>query len=95
MLYLACLSTVSLQSYSYQCAPLRFFHRFLPLFAQGRFHTGASQEKQKEATRSFNSMFRYTDDVLLLNNSRIGDFVVSIYIVELEIKDTTDTATVM
>jgi len=40
-------------------------------------------------------MFRYTDDVLLLNNSRIGDFVVSIYIVELEIKDTADTATAM
>ena len=28
----------------------------------------------------------------LLNNSRIGDFGVTIYIVELEIKDTTDIA---
>jgi len=37
-------------------------------------------------------MLRYTDDLLLINHSRIGDFVVSIYIVELEIKDTTDTA---
>jgi hypothetical protein len=31
----------------------------------------------------------------LLNTYSIGDFIVSIYIVELEIKDTTDTATVM
>jgi hypothetical protein len=40
-------------------------------------------------------MFRYTDDVLLLNNSRFGDFVVSIYIVQLVIKDTADTAIAM
>jgi hypothetical protein len=35
--------------------------------------------------------FRYIDDVLSLNNSRIGDFVDRIYPIELEIKDTTDT----
>jgi hypothetical protein len=33
---------------------------------------------------------RYIDDVLLLNNSRFGDFVDRIYPIELEIKDTTD-----
>jgi hypothetical protein len=30
------------------------------------------------------------DDVLSLNNSRLGDFVDRIYPIELEIKDTTD-----
>ena len=40
--------------------------------------------------RSFNFTFRYIDDVLLLNNSRLGDFVHCIYPIELEIKDTTD-----
>jgi len=31
------------------------------------------------------------DDVLSLNNSKLGDFVDRIYPIELEIKDTTDT----
>jgi hypothetical protein len=38
-------------------------------------------------------MFRYIDDVILLNNSRFGDFVDRIYPIELEVKDTTDTDT--
>ena len=38
-------------------------------------------------------MFRYIDDVLSLNKSRLGDFVDRIYPIELEIKDTTDTDT--
>ena len=36
-------------------------------------------------------MFRYTDDVLSLNSSSLGDFVDHIYPIELEIKNTTDT----
>ena len=36
-------------------------------------------------------MFRYIDGILSLNNSRFGDFVDRIYLIELEIKDTTDT----
>jgi hypothetical protein len=35
--------------------------------------------------------FRYIDDVLSLNNFRLGDFVDIIYPIKLEIKDTTDT----
>ena len=31
------------------------------------------------------------DDVLSLNNSRVGDFVEHIYPIQFEIKDTTDT----
>ena len=40
---------------------------------------------------SFNFLFRYIDDVLLLNNFRVRDFVHRIYPIELKIKDTTDT----
>ena len=36
--------------------------------------------------------YRYIDDVLSLNNSRFGDFVDRVYPIELEIKNTTDTA---
>jgi hypothetical protein len=35
-------------------------------------------------------MIRDIDDILSLNNSRFGDFVDRIYLIELEIKDTTD-----
>ena len=40
---------------------------------------------------SFNSTFRYIDDVLSLNNSKFGDYVERIYPIEIDIKDTTDT----
>ena len=77
------------QTYGYKlCSSSR---RLVPLFVRGRLHTGASQEKRQEASRSFNFTFRYIDDVLSLNNSRFGDFVDRIYPIELEIKDTTDT----
>jgi hypothetical protein len=41
--------------------------------------------------RSFHFTFRYINDVLSLNNSRLGDFVDRIYPIELEIKNITDT----
>ena len=40
----------------------------------------------KKLARSFNFTFHYIDDVL----SRLGDFVDSIYPIELEIRDTTN-----
>jgi hypothetical protein len=52
---------------------------------------GISKKNEKKLALSFNFTFRYIDDVLLLNNSRLGDFVDRIYPNELEIKDTTDT----
>jgi len=52
---------------------------------------GILKKNEKKIARSINSTFRYTDDVLSLNTSRFGDFVDSIYPIELEIKDTTDT----
>ena len=39
-----------------------------------------------------NLTFCYIDDVLLLNKSKLNDFVDCIYPTELEIKDTTDTS---
>ena len=67
--------------------------RLVPLFIQGRLHTGASQEKRKGSQAiSFNFTFHYIDDVLSLNNFKFGDFIDHICPIELEIKDTTDTA---
>ena len=47
----------------------------------------------KNLALSFNYTFRYIDDVLSVNNSRVGDFVDRIYPIDLVIKDTTDTDT--
>ena len=49
------------------------------------------KKNEKKLARSFVFTFRYIDDVLSLNNSRFGDFVDSIYPIELEIKNTTYT----
>jgi hypothetical protein len=55
------------------------------------FTQGLHKKNEKKITRSFNVTFRYIDDVLSLNNSRLGDFVDRRYPIELEIKVTTDT----
>jgi hypothetical protein len=71
------------------CAPLLadlFLYSYEADFIQGLLKIN-----KKKLARSFNFTFRYTDDVLSLNNSRFGDFVYRIYPIELEIKDTTDT----
>jgi hypothetical protein len=36
--------------------------------------------------------YRYIDDILFINNPRFAEFLPLIYLPELEIKDTTDTA---
>ena len=41
---------------------------------------------------AFNFTYRYTDDVLSINNSRFAEFFPLIYPPELEVKETTDTA---
>jgi hypothetical protein len=45
--------------------------------------------KKSERKLALNFTFRYIDDVLSLNNSRLGDFVDRIYPIELEMKNTT------
>jgi hypothetical protein len=72
------------------CAPL-LADLFLYSY-EGDFIQGLLKKNERKLTRSFNFTFRYIDDVLSLNNSRLGDFVDRIYPIELEIKDTTDTA---
>jgi hypothetical protein len=41
---------------------------------------------------AFNFTYRYIDDVLSINNSRFAEFLPLIYPPELEVKETTDTA---
>ena len=51
------------------------------------------KDKKIHETRAFNFTYRYIDDVLSINNSRFAEFLPLIYISpELEIKETTDTA---
>ena len=71
-----------------KCAPL-LTDFFLYLY-EADYIQGLLKKNEKKLARSFNFTFRYIDDVLLLNNSRFGDFVDRIYSFEFEIKDTTD-----
>ena len=72
-----------------QTAPLLadlFLYLYEADFIQGRL-----KKNEKKLAWSFNFTFRYIDDVLSLNNFRLGDFVDIIYPIKREIKDTTDT----
>ena len=72
-----------------QTAPLLadlFLYSYEADFIQELF-----KENEMKLAQSFNLTFRYIDDVLSLNNFRLGDFVDIIYPIKLEIKDTTDT----
>ena len=42
--------------------------------------------KTKKLVRSFNCMLRYIDDVVLINNSKFGDFVYRLYPIELDLR---------
>ena len=72
-----------------QCGPL-LADLFL-LSHEADFIQGLLKKNEKKLARSFNFTFRYIDDVLSLKNSTFAAFVNRIYLVELEIKDTTDT----
>ena len=50
------------------------------------------RKNEKKIARSFNSNFRYTDDVFSLNISNFGNFVDNFYPRVVEIKDTTNIA---
>ena len=72
------------------CAPLL---ADLYLFSyEAAFIQGLLQQKQKKLAQSFNYTYRYIDDVLSLNNSKLSDHLHNIYPDELEIKDTTESA---
>jgi hypothetical protein len=66
------------------CAPLLtelFLHAYEADFLQGFL-----KNKDRKLTQTFNSSFRYIDDVLSLNKSRFGDLSKWV-----EVKDTMDT----
>jgi hypothetical protein len=79
-----------------------FFNRQLAyLFVQTVFFFSATcsfirrrqtslRDFYKKLALSFNFTFRYIDDVFLLNDSMLNDFVDRTYSIEFEIKDTTD-----
>jgi hypothetical protein len=50
------------------------------------------KDKKIHEARAFNFTYRYIDDALSINNSRFVEFLPLIYPPELEIKETTDTA---
>jgi hypothetical protein len=50
------------------------------------------REKKIHEARAFNFTYRYIDDVSSINNSRFSEFLPLIYPPELEVKETTDTA---
>ena len=70
-----------------------------PLLADLIFYSYESEFRQKlvkdkkiHEARSFNFTYRYIDDILSINNSRFAEFLPLIYPPELEVKETTDTA---
>jgi hypothetical protein len=50
-------------------------------------------EKNKPLAVTFNSTFRYIDDVLSINNDQFHSYVDSIYPSQLEIKDNSELST--
>ena len=50
------------------------------------------KDKKIHEARAFNFTYRYIDDVSSINNSRFAEFLPLIYPPELEVKETTDTA---
>ena len=50
------------------------------------------KEKKIHEAKAFNFTYRYIDDVSSINDSRFAEFLPLIYPPELEVKETTDTA---
>ena len=48
-------------------------------------------ENKEKPTRSINFKFRYIDDILSLNKCKLVIMLIHIYLIEPEIKNTTDT----
>jgi hypothetical protein len=50
------------------------------------------KDKKIHGAKAFNFTYRYIDDVLSINNSKFAEFLPLLYPPELEVKETTDTA---
>ena len=72
------------------CAPL-LAYLFLYSY-ESEFLQKLVKDKKIHESRAFNFTYRYIDDVLSINNSRFAEFLPLIYPPELEVKETTDTA---
>ena len=59
---------------------------------EAEFIQNLVKQKKISVPKTFNFAFRYIDDVLSLNNSKFRDYLPMIYPPELEIKETTETA---
>jgi hypothetical protein len=59
---------------------------------ESEFLQNLLKDKKIHEARAFNFTYRYIDDVLSINNPRFAEFLPLIYPPELEIKETTDTA---
>ena len=73
------------------CAPL-LADLFLFTY-ESAFLQDLVKKKKKKLAQSFNSTFRYIDDVLSISNGKFEENLHLIYPAELEIKNTTDTPT--
>ena len=72
------------------CAPL-LADLFLYSY-ESEFLQKLVKDKKIHEARAFNFTYRYIVDVLSINNSRFAEFLPLIYPPELEVKETTDTA---
>ena len=72
------------------CAPL-LADLFLCSY-ESEFLQNLVKDKKIHEARAFNFTYRYIDDVLSINTPRFAEFLPLIYPPELEIKETTDTA---
>jgi hypothetical protein len=82
-------STNDWYSNGYELSPLHaglFLHAYEAYFLQGLL-----MNTDRKLAQTFNSSFRYIDDILSQHNSQFGDYLHRIYPNELEAKDTTDT----
>ena len=71
---------------------LLWFHIKLLYSYESEFLQKLVKDKKMHEARAFNFTYRYIDDVLSINNSRFAEFLQLIYPPELEVKETTDTA---
>ena len=62
------------------------------MHSETKFLQNLIKDKKIHEARAFNFKYSYIDDILCINNPRFSEFLPFIYPAELEIKETTDTA---
>jgi hypothetical protein len=67
-----------------------YSRRHIPLFIRGRLHKEASEQIRIEVSQIISFHMQLCRWFPWLNNCRFGDFVDRIYLIELDIEDTTD-----